>query len=304
MTARQELEGVVRSWLREDGHEDADRVLFTVLDDLDTTPQRHAGWLARRFPLMNSNTFRFGIAAAAVVVLAVIGWRFLPGSSTGGGPEATPSPTPIPTPIPSLTGQQDLSAGTYQGRLMASQGLGFTITVPDGWDAIGSLGVGASDNEPPDPAHGMIFFNVENLYANPLDPDAGGMEPPVGPTVQDLVDGLVSHDGWTTTAPQDVTVGGYGGKRLELTLPDDVDFIGCDAFGNSSQPFAIWSEPGAGESWRCMQGPGQTDHIYVLDVEGRRVVITLIGYPDWSGSYLEQLRAMVDSLTFFEVSSG
>lgn len=303
MTTRPGLDREVRSWLREDGHEDAERVLFTVLDQLDTTPQRHASWLARRFPIMNSNTFRFGIAAAAIIVLAVLGWRYLPAANTGGGPEATPSPTPIPTPMPNLSGQVDLAAGTYQGSLTASEGLGFTITVPDGWDAIGSHGVRASDNDPPNLVHGMIMWNVGNLFADPLDPLAGGLEPPVGPTVDDLVNALVSHDGWTTTTPQNVNVGGYDGQRLELTVPEDADFVGCDANGNASRPFVIWSESDS-SSRRCMQGAGQTDHIYVLDVEGRRVVITLLGYPDWNGRYPRELRDMVDSLEFFELSSG
>ena len=47
---------IVRSWLHEDAHEDADRILNLVLDEIDTTPQRRPGWLARRFPPMNSTT--------------------------------------------------------------------------------------------------------------------------------------------------------------------------------------------------------------------------------------------------------
>lgn len=248
---------------------------------------------------MKSNTIRFGFAAVAVIALAFLGWRYLPGGGTGGDPIPTPTPTPSPTPV-LLDDQVALSPGTYRGALQPSVGLGFTITVPEGWDAVGSIGVGASDNEPPDPAHGLLIWNVDNLYADPLSPELGGMEPPVGPTVDDLVDALTSHDGWTTSTPMDVTVGGYDGQLLELTVPEDADFIGCNAFGDSARPFAIWSEPGAGNSWRCMQGPGQTDHVYVLDVEGRRVVITLLGYPDWSGRYMAELRAMVDSLEFFE----
>ena len=39
---------IVRSWLHEDAHEDADRILNLVLDHIDTTPQRRATWLADR----------------------------------------------------------------------------------------------------------------------------------------------------------------------------------------------------------------------------------------------------------------
>ena len=48
----------LRSWLREDRYEDADRVLDVVFDQIPATPQRSASWLARRFPIMNSNMFR------------------------------------------------------------------------------------------------------------------------------------------------------------------------------------------------------------------------------------------------------
>ena len=48
MSANRDLTHTVRSWLQEDGHEDASRVLDLVLDQLDATPQRRVGWLARR----------------------------------------------------------------------------------------------------------------------------------------------------------------------------------------------------------------------------------------------------------------
>ena len=73
MRADPKLERIVRSWLQEEGHEDAERVLFTALDLVDTTPQRRAGWLARTAPIFNNKSVRYGIAAVAVVVVAA--WR-------------------------------------------------------------------------------------------------------------------------------------------------------------------------------------------------------------------------------------
>jgi hypothetical protein len=297
MSTDRDTTRIVRSWLRIDEHESADRVLDAVLDQLDTTPQRRASWLARRFPIMNSSTFRLGIAAVAMVALALLGWKYLPVSGVGGPPEATPSPTatPLPTPFPTLAGQ-NMAAGTYRGVLPGEAQGEFMITVPEGWDALGLNGVGAPDNDPPRRAHGILFWDVQNLYIDPLRPQEGLLDPPVGPSVDDLVNALVDHDGWTTTTPVDVTIGGYPGQMLELTVPSDADFVGCDAQGNSARPFAIWS--GGGDSWRCMQGPGQTDYVYVVDVAGERVVVTLIGYPNWNGTYLERLQAMVNSLEF------
>ena len=44
MTAERDTTRVVRSWLRADEHESADRLLHTVLARLDTTPQRRPWW--------------------------------------------------------------------------------------------------------------------------------------------------------------------------------------------------------------------------------------------------------------------
>ena len=56
MSTDRDTTRIVRSWLRTDEHESADRVLDAVLDQLDTTPQRRATWWpARRFPDMNNS---------------------------------------------------------------------------------------------------------------------------------------------------------------------------------------------------------------------------------------------------------
>jgi hypothetical protein len=47
---------------------------------------------------MNNTIVRFGIAAAAVVIAAILVIRFLPAGNVGGEAEATPKPSPPPTP--------------------------------------------------------------------------------------------------------------------------------------------------------------------------------------------------------------
>ncbi len=93
MTADRETARIVRSWLREDEHESAGRVLDTVLARLDTTPQRRSWWPARRAPM---NTYaKLIAAAAALLVVAVAGYQLLPrNGGIGGQPTIAPSPTP------------------------------------------------------------------------------------------------------------------------------------------------------------------------------------------------------------------
>ncbi len=44
-----------------------------------------------------------------------------------------------------------------------------------------------------------------------------------GPTVDDLASALAALDGFESSPPADVAIRGYQGKRLRLTVPDDLD---------------------------------------------------------------------------------
>ena len=103
MSADRDTARIVRSWLREDGHEDADRVLDLVLDQIDTTPQRRATWWPMRRPITMSTPFRYGIAAVALAVAALLGFTYL-NNQVG-------DPDPTPTPIPSELSVVPLPAG-------------------------------------------------------------------------------------------------------------------------------------------------------------------------------------------------
>lgn len=92
-TERDPRTRTVLSWLREDAHENAERVLLRALDEVDTTPQRRSWWPAWRSSRMNTYA-KLIAAAAAVLVVAVVGYRFLPGNGgVGGQPATAPSPS-------------------------------------------------------------------------------------------------------------------------------------------------------------------------------------------------------------------
>jgi hypothetical protein len=85
---------IVLSWLHEDAHENAERMLLRALDEVDTTPQRRSWWPAWRSNPMSTNA-RLIAVVAAVLVVAVVGYQFLPGDGgTGGQPTIAPSPGP------------------------------------------------------------------------------------------------------------------------------------------------------------------------------------------------------------------
>ena len=133
-TERDSRTRIVLSWLREDAHEDAERLLLRALDEVDTTPQRGRSWPARRSADMSSIA-KLAIAAAAVVVVAFAGFQLLPREGgPGAQPTAPPSPTASPeTPTPEPTipplGSGLLAPGRYA---LTWSGPPTSIEVPSG----------------------------------------------------------------------------------------------------------------------------------------------------------------------------
>jgi hypothetical protein len=111
-TSDRDVTRAIRSWLHEDRHEDVSRIAGSVLDQVQTTRQRRSWWPARRFESMNTYA-KFALAAAAVLVVAVVGYNFLPARGGVGGPTATPSPSLSPLAVGSFIshgGQIELEA--------------------------------------------------------------------------------------------------------------------------------------------------------------------------------------------------
>jgi hypothetical protein len=279
---------IVRSWLQADEYESADRVLDAVLDQLDTTPQRRAGWLGRRLSHMN-NTAKIAMVAAAVVAVALLGIRFLlPDQNIG--PPPTPTQSPIALPV-----STDADAGTTYF-INTAWGPGtprLILTVPaDGWSTIGDDNLGKDAIDDPNDFHDIAItpWNVTNLFADPCRRiTEGQLDPPVGPTVDDLATALRNQAGENAAAPTDVTVGGYSGKRVELSQPAGLDIATCE-----SGAFTRWTESGTfgGHNY----GNGQRNVVYILDVDGLRAVIDTSYLPGTSDASLAELEQIVASI--------
>ena len=103
MSTDRETTLAVRSWLEDGVNRLPDRILDAVLDQVPTTPQRRSGWSAWRSFRMNTYA-KLAAGAAAVLVLAIVGYQFLPRSGGPGG-----QPTSAPSPSPSLLAKGDFT---------------------------------------------------------------------------------------------------------------------------------------------------------------------------------------------------
>ncbi len=308
MSTERDVNRIVRSWLEEGVAALPDRVLDTVLDQLPATPQRRAPWPVRRFGEMN-NFAKFAIAAAAVVVVAFVGLRLVPSQGSVGSvpsPSASPAPsasTEPPSPIASPSASNvptefpgELPAGSYTvAPFTSGQGMCYvppqpgctetdadntirvTVTVPDGWSGIDTA-VWLGENQPPSGA-ALGFGRGAWLLSDPCKPMNADI--PVGPTVADFVDAVAQHPVLDTTPPVDVTLAGYSGKYFDLQFPADL---------STCPQYRPW-EPGI-----YAQGPSHRWHLWVLDVDGVRVIVQSMDYAGTSEQRRTELQEMVDSI--------
>ena len=104
--------------------------------------------------------------------------------------------------------------------------------------------------------------------------------------MDDLANAIASLEDFEVTAPADVTISGYEGKRVVLTVPMNVDVRNpsCDESEYSMS------------SGRWFQAPGQTDDMRILDLDGERQVVVISNTPKTPADITAQLEAMMASL--------
>lgn len=147
----------------------------------------------------------------------------------------------------------------------------------------------------PDGGHvGVSITTVVNLVTDGCR-DHLAAEPPVGPTVDDLATALSELKPFeVTTPPSDVTVYGYRGKHLELTVPD-MAFDRCDA-GDLRSWIAPMDAAEAGDAFYGYTGPGYREEFWILDVEGTRLMIAAERSPGSPSEDLAELQDILGSI--------
>ena len=235
-----------------------------------------------------NTTAKLALGAAAVVVVALLGINFLLlGGSRVGGPDSTITPTPTPTPMPIRADNTELQPGTYVTSPFEGRSpMRIVMTLPAGWSAFNEFAfipVGEGSSEDPD-GMAMGFFLVDGLYSDPCFAE-GAPDIAVGPTVDDLANAFLEQTAYEVTGPEDVTLAGYAGKRVDLALPSDLDADSC-----GYEDYVVW--PGSPYS----QGPGNLWQVWILDVEGTRVVILANNFEGTSPEDLAEQQRILDSI--------
>ena len=298
MTAHNDLDRQLNDFLRDGPTELPYESFDAVRDRTEQTGQRVVigPW---RLPEMNK-IVTIGLGTAAVVVLLFLGYQYLGSSNTGGpcGPTATPEATASlePTPEPSTAGPADYDAVSMGTRLPEGD---YVFTHMDGVRVVFTASPVWERNIPnwmvwsvDDNKATMGVSTVQNVALDPCQPELGGQDPAVGPTVDDLVAALRSVPGLTFSAPTDVTQDGYSGVRLDYVPPDDLN----DCLDDMDSAALMYVDGAGGSDTEHVPAPNGTDafSVYIYDVDGTRVVITA-GYTQ---NRTDDLNEMLASIRF------
>jgi len=230
-----------------------------------------------------------------------------PAADGTASPTATAAALATATPDPAiltLTDEEALDAGTYRVDLDRVAGTrnaypSVLITVPDGWNHGGWL-VNRPRSDHAVPPVSIQFWDVVMAYGHPCQWKGTAFVP--GSTVDALADALAGVPVRNPSEPIDVTLGGYAGKYLEWSVPADQEFdaegnaVGCDSSGESND-FLSWTGKGMA-STRYHQGTGQVDRVWILDVEGTRLVIDAFYMPYATDEERAELTAVIESIRF------
>jgi hypothetical protein len=232
---------------------------------------------ARRSRVRNALT----TGSALLVIAVAVGCTSTEPSSTADPGDAAPLKE-LPTDSPLDPGRYLVSIvdADYPPSLPV-------LSVPQGYlNLDGGVGVHADEL-----ARYLWVWEVDSVYAHPCDASAE----PIGPSVADLSEALAAQQLRASTDPVPVTVGGYDGLYVELTVPMDVDASACPG-----GVFGLWP----GRAQRYQEILGQVDMVWIVDVDGQRLVFDAAHDANANPGKVAELEEMVATAAFAPAEGG
>lgn len=248
---------------------------MTAVPDVEALVARGMRARRRRLAIVTS-------IVATVVIGAVAVSPMLRNTAEPAPVSELPSSTPLPSPTATV------GPGRGTSYFLGSRpNVVVTFTMPAGWEVNG-VWVSRSGS---DPEIALAFIDVANIY---IDGCQWRLVDPVpGPSVDDLVSAYAKVPGSGT--PEDVTVDGFAGKQIQVTVPDYNENDckeGKFGLGQHDNESGWGDEPSFG---RLPPGGGGYT-VQILDVDGTRLVILMDYPPNTSAQDRTDLDAILRSI--------
>lgn len=259
---------------------------------VDQTRQRFVFGPWKEQQIMNAA--RLALGAAAVLLLAVIGIRFLPGVMSGPGATSTPEPTPTPQAL--VNGPtQSLPAGQYVINDQKATRLPFTFLLPGGWVSWESQDVskGGTLENPFAERAAFGSWVVDSVYRDAChwtDNLAIGLQ-----TRQAIIDALSIQVSRDATEPSETTLDGLPATRISLTVPSDFDATTCDEGFMRG-----WPGAGPNEQFGWATTPGETQDVYVVDTSNGPTIVFIAVKDTATATDRAEVEAILESVNFLD----
>lgn len=200
-------------------------------------------------------------------------------------------------PRPLGAGEQPLSAGVHlldlvslkQARPGYKHLPKIAVTLPSGWFNYNGWGLNNGA------ALSVSFWDVDKVYPTGCRWQGKPKIDP-GRTVYGLTQALASRPLRHASRPRIVALGGFHGRYLRWSVPRKIDFSSC-----GQGYFESWT----GRGWatdRWQQGPGQVDRLWILNINGKRLVIDANYLPAATRKERAELDRIVHSIKFLSAS--
>jgi hypothetical protein len=300
MTQHIDIESLLDEWFKDGPDQAPDRVVDIVTDRIERQSQRPA-WRLHWRPIPMNAYAKIAVAAAAVLIVVVVGYNLLPGRSTGvGGPAPAASPTAGPTATPSTRPSSSASFPAWFTPESGSNGAGilssgrhttrsftpaFTYSVPEGWVNSGDEAdfYGLFPDTPANRAEVARSGELaDSIYMGPLDQPyfvCKALENNQG-TAAEMVAAASANEAIAVSDVVDVTMGSLSGKRFDVRADPD------------------WKGPCPGDPPGLdLQDP--RSRVFLLDRPGR-VIVIFVGSLHAAGheAFLAQAMPIVESFDF------
>jgi hypothetical protein len=197
-------------------------------------------------------------------------------------------------------GRGVLDAGSY-GLIPAGSSVEnvAVIDAPAGYQPFEGWTLGTPEGDGPFRALGIM--TVDRVFGDPcgsvMHPKTVSLNNP-GASVKDLARALTRQTGVTTSKPVPVTLDGYSGLYLDYHIDDDVDLSKCEA---EAFDILTWEPEAEGGWW--LQASDERAGIWILDVDGDRVLLSWVAVPGSSEAQIQELKDMAESTTFEPLTS-
>jgi len=158
------------------------------------------------------------------------------------------------------------------------------LEVPEGYFSNGGWAVDAGGPGESDQWGEVMVWPVTRVFTDTCDTTRTTR---VGPTARDLARALADQQGTTTTKPRPVTLDGHRGLYLEATT--DATNAGCTSRALwRSSPDLVYAQD-VGEL---------VHHLWILDVDGTRLVVAVSNYPDQTPAQHQELIDIAETIHF------